>query len=50
VRVARGGGVVAKRKYICPNCGNKTGANILYGMPARDLVQNDNWGLTPIIC
>jgi DNA-directed RNA polymerase subunit RPC12/RpoP len=32
---------MAKRKYICPSCGKKTGANILYGLPAWDLVQKD---------
>ncbi len=31
-----------KRKPIkCPNCGNKTVATILWGMPAIDKVQDD---------
>lgn len=32
---------MAKRKYICPKCSARTGADILYGEPAWELVKND---------
>ncbi len=27
----------APRKYICPACGEKSGVNIVYGMPTDEL-------------
>ncbi len=32
---------MVRRKYICPKCGRRTGANILYGMPIWDRVGDD---------
>ncbi|MEJ2407620.1 MAG: hypothetical protein P8171_25840 [Candidatus Thiodiazotropha sp.] len=32
---------MAKQKYICPKCGKRTGADILYGDPAWERVKDD---------
>jgi len=39
--------VATYRKYICPARKQKTGVEILYGMPSYELAELESWGLLP---